>query len=109
MIVPNSLFPANLPFAKRGGRFFSESKGSDSANIIENEDKQDEPVVYELDLDSDGIQDYVKQFVLALLPELNEEYDPWVVKQIVQEVVKEMKHLSEEEWRMMANGVIPSL
>ena len=74
---------------------------------IENSDKQRVPIAH--GRDNSGLQEYIQRFVWAIFPELNGKEDDWIVQQIAKDVIKEMKMLKEDEWKIMASDSNPSL
>ena len=74
---------------------------------IENSDKKGVPIAH--GRDNSGLEEHIQRFVRAIFPELNGEEDDWFVQQIANDVIKEMKMLKEDEWKIMASDSNPSL
>ena len=91
--------------SQRGG-LVQQSKRSIYSYHIENSDKQGVPIAH--GRDNSGLEEYIQRFVWAIFPELNGEEDDWIVQQISKDVIKEMKMLKEEEWKIMASNSNPS-
>ena len=92
---------------QKGGGLVQKSKRSMYAYAIEDSDKQEFPIVQGQDYS--GLKDYIQRFVWAIFPELNGEEDDWIVQQIAKDVIKEMKMLKEEEWKIMTSDSNPAL
>ena len=91
----------------QGGGLVQKSKRSMYSYDIKNSDKQGVPIAH--GRDNSGLEEYIQRFVWAIFPELNGEEDDWIVQQIAKDVIKEMKMLKEDEWKIMASGSNPSL
>ena len=60
-------------------------------------------MVYLCHRDYSELEDYIQRYIRAIFPELNGIGDDWIVQQIAKDVIKEMKILKEEEWKIMAS------
>ena len=92
---------------QKGGGLVQKSKRSMYVYDIENSDKQGVPIDHGRDYS--GLEDYIQRFVRAIFPVLNGKEDDWIVQQIAKDVIKEMKMLKEDEWKIMASDSNPAL
>ena len=95
------MLPKGRKTMQKGGGLFQKSKRSMYAYDLENSDKQG--VRIDHGRDYSGLEDYIQRFIRAIFPELNGIGDDWIVQQIAKDVIKEMKILKEEEWKIMAS------